>query len=349
MKTRIIINNSFGVECSTTHIVTTRREPTVLVQCLLNEVAVAAVQCDAEPVNKSPKKKSKAKAEPVESEPAPDEGHPKDGRWTKEEHELFVEALKLYGKDWKKVQEHVGTRTTTQARSHAQKYFAKMGRKLGSDMNSGEGAESVETPADESRVHTQASTPVDSPLGGPCAPQKCEPVRSVSAKSSKKTLERTKAVSKRLLSFSDKDELAPATKTKTCETKPVSVSEPETRAQSQCPSAVPHFVQFEPAHFPLYYQQPFQIPNQMPSFVPMGVPGTSAESTLVPSYPECLTLCVPTAEESAILSEPAEALEFDKFQLDYVPEKPLDLGEETFRVPAKSEKNAAVDFSDLFA
>lgn len=50
----------------------------------------------------------------------------KGGRWTKEEHELFLEALEKYGKDWKKVQMHVGTRTTTQARSHAQKHFAKL-------------------------------------------------------------------------------------------------------------------------------------------------------------------------------------------------------------------------------
>jgi hypothetical protein len=27
-----------------------------------------------------------------------------DGRWSKVEHELFIESLKLYGKDWKKVQ-----------------------------------------------------------------------------------------------------------------------------------------------------------------------------------------------------------------------------------------------------
>lgn len=47
------------------------------------------------------------------------------GRWTIEEHKKFLEALDLYGKDWKKVQLHVGTRTTTQTRSHAQKYFAK--------------------------------------------------------------------------------------------------------------------------------------------------------------------------------------------------------------------------------
>ena len=37
----------------------------------------------------------------------------KQGRWTKDEHFRFLEALKLYGKEWKKVQEHVRTRTST--------------------------------------------------------------------------------------------------------------------------------------------------------------------------------------------------------------------------------------------
>ena len=48
------------------------------------------------------------------------------GRWTTEEHAKFLHALQIYGKEWKKVQEYVGTRTSTQARSHAQKFFSKL-------------------------------------------------------------------------------------------------------------------------------------------------------------------------------------------------------------------------------
>ena len=35
-----------------------------------------------------------------------------NGRWTSEEHARFIEALRLYGKDWNKVQEHIATRTS---------------------------------------------------------------------------------------------------------------------------------------------------------------------------------------------------------------------------------------------
>jgi SHAQKYF class myb-like DNA-binding protein len=33
------------------------------------------------------------------------------GRWTETEHNKFLEAIRLYGKDWRKVQEFIGTRS----------------------------------------------------------------------------------------------------------------------------------------------------------------------------------------------------------------------------------------------
>jgi len=55
--------------------------------------------------------------------------HYNQGRWTSLEHFKFLEALKKYGKEWQKVQQHVNTRTSTQARSHAQKFFVKLDKK----------------------------------------------------------------------------------------------------------------------------------------------------------------------------------------------------------------------------
>jgi SHAQKYF class myb-like DNA-binding protein len=50
------------------------------------------------------------------------------GRWHPEEHQRFIEALLKYGNDWKSVQRYVGSRSSTQARSHAQKFFVKIGK-----------------------------------------------------------------------------------------------------------------------------------------------------------------------------------------------------------------------------
>ena len=50
----------------------------------------------------------------------------KTGRWTDEEHTRFLHGLELFGKKWTKVADVVGSRTTVQVRSHAQKYFQKL-------------------------------------------------------------------------------------------------------------------------------------------------------------------------------------------------------------------------------
>jgi SHAQKYF class myb-like DNA-binding protein len=52
------------------------------------------------------------------------------GRWLPEEHSKFIEAMYLYGNEWKRVQKYIGTRSSTQARSHAQKFFIRLKKKF---------------------------------------------------------------------------------------------------------------------------------------------------------------------------------------------------------------------------
>lgn len=51
-------------------------------------------------------------------------------KWTKEEHRKFMEAIEKFGRNWKKVEEHVHTKSRKQIRSHAQKHFDKL-KKMG--------------------------------------------------------------------------------------------------------------------------------------------------------------------------------------------------------------------------
>ncbi|KAF8675341.1 hypothetical protein HU200_047702 [Digitaria exilis] len=51
-------------------------------------------------------------------------------RWTADEHERFLHALVLFGRDWKRIEAFVVSKTSTQIRSHAQKHFLKA-QKLG--------------------------------------------------------------------------------------------------------------------------------------------------------------------------------------------------------------------------
>jgi SHAQKYF class myb-like DNA-binding protein len=56
------------------------------------------------------------------------EGHFNTGRWQQDEHERFIEAILKFGNEWKKVQKYVKTRSSTQARSHAQKFLYKVNK-----------------------------------------------------------------------------------------------------------------------------------------------------------------------------------------------------------------------------
>lgn len=92
-----------------------------------------------------------------------------NGRWTDDEHERFLKGLQLYGRSWKKVKKYVGTRSATQVRSHAQKYFTKFQNSLtGSIGQSKDGKiNGFHSPEDLSVRGTRVSTPIDSPIEKP--------------------------------------------------------------------------------------------------------------------------------------------------------------------------------------
>jgi SHAQKYF class myb-like DNA-binding protein len=65
---------------------------------------------------------SKQKAQPISTPEAiklDELSQIRNGRWKKDEHFRFLKALKIHGKEWRRVQDYVKTRTSTQARSHA--------------------------------------------------------------------------------------------------------------------------------------------------------------------------------------------------------------------------------------
>lgn len=56
------------------------------------------------------------------------------GRWSKEEHDAFLQGLRTVGNKWKEIHDHfVPTRSVVQIRTHAQKYFLRVAKEQGID------------------------------------------------------------------------------------------------------------------------------------------------------------------------------------------------------------------------
>ena len=66
------------------------------------------------------------------------------GKWTDEEHEKFIEGILNYGNEWKKVQQIIKTRSSTQARSHAQKFFLRIKKLINNSEEKGNNKKSKE-------------------------------------------------------------------------------------------------------------------------------------------------------------------------------------------------------------
>lgn len=95
-------------------------------------------------------------------------------RWTAEEHQLFLQGVLLYGREWKKMVPLIKTRTVVQIRTHAQKVFKKdfptftlkskatssMDANKGSENHGGNGQQEPDDDDDDndSEGHLQIST-----------------------------------------------------------------------------------------------------------------------------------------------------------------------------------------------
>ena len=103
------------------------------------------------------------------------------GRWTEEEHRIFLEALEKHGKGWRIIAALIGTRTVVQVRSHAHTYFQKLAKAKGglgdtstaAAYASDSDAASIPSPAasipPRKRARRRTAAPPESAAAPPCS------------------------------------------------------------------------------------------------------------------------------------------------------------------------------------
>jgi SHAQKYF class myb-like DNA-binding protein len=84
------------------------------------------------------------------------------GRWTDEEQLGFTTGLQRYGRNWKMIQQLVQTRSLTQIRTHAQKFFKKVKKELelahiSGDSEAAERLQNLKAYSEKPRVNLPAS------------------------------------------------------------------------------------------------------------------------------------------------------------------------------------------------
>lgn len=98
------------------------RRPPVLVDTAVPAATASAVF--PTPATSTSRSKSKKKRSGSSNAAAGEN----TGRWTAEEHRLFLQGLEQHGKGWKKIASLIKSRTVVQIRTHAQKYFQKLAK-----------------------------------------------------------------------------------------------------------------------------------------------------------------------------------------------------------------------------
>ena len=89
-----------------------------------NETPLLTQQLQTTKKNENEKLETK-----LENQNEIEDNNSQNGRWDKNEHLRFLSGCLQYGNNWKKVETCVKTRTSTQIRSHAQKYIKKLEKK----------------------------------------------------------------------------------------------------------------------------------------------------------------------------------------------------------------------------